>query len=566
MDAMLRVNMTAQTINPETVKEEYKQLGGRGLIAKLMLDEVKPKCHPLGINSKLIFASGLLNGTIVSSAGRLSIGCKSPLTNGIKESNSGGIFANRMAQMGIKSIIIEGKPEHPTLYILIIYKNRFKLVNADEYQGKGVYETAGQILQSYPDAAIACIGPAGEKFYKSAGVAVTDSNGTPSRFCGRGGIGAVMGSKGIKAIIIPEKGKVDIYDTDNFKSSLNKYSDILKEAKSTKSYKNQGTAALVKRVYHLGGLPINNFSCDTSLDWNKISGETMINNIKNRGGEGKINHACMPGCLVQCSNVYVDKNGKTIVSPLEYETIALLGSNLGIWDLDSIAILNYECNDIGLDSIEIGNSLGVALEAGVASFGDYEAIHQLFKEIRQGTPLGRILGNGARTTGEVYGLVNVPEVKGQGFPGYDPRAIKGMGVTYATSAMGADHTAGPTARSEVQHESPEGQSELSKKMQVLLPLFDCTGLCLFTVGAVGPNPDLVLELINYRFGWKLDLDWLHKMSIETLRMEHLFNQQVGFATNNRLPEAFTERPLPNLGTVFDVPDDDLDRVITQLSG
>jgi aldehyde:ferredoxin oxidoreductase len=562
MDKLLRINMTTGQINTQHVDKQYTYLGGRGLIAQLMLNEVKPSCHPLGKNNKLIFATGLLNGTNISSAGRLSIGCKSPLTQGIKESNSGGIFANRLAQTGLKAIVFEGKPENNLLYILVIKSDGYQLIEANDYRELGVYETATRLYEDYPHAAIACIGPAGERLYKAAGVAITDKEGTPSRFCGRGGTGAVMGAKGIKAIIIDHKDKVALHDPDKFKAALKKYSEIVKEAPSTKAYKYQGTAAMVSRVNSLGGLPVNNFSNGYFSEWEKISDKQLTDNIKKRGGEGKVNHACMPGCIIQCSNNYVDKFGKTLVTPLEYETIALMGSNIGLSDLDSIAKLNYICNDIGVDTIEMGAALGVALEAGIASFGDYKSIENLLLEVGEGTPLGRILGNGAKITGDVFGILNVPEVKGQGMPGYDPRAIKGMGVTYATTAMGADHTAGPTARAEMKHDSKDGQAEISLKLQTLLPLFDCTGLCLFTVGAIGPHPNLVIELINTRHGWQLDLDWLHKMSIETLKMEHEFNRLAGFTNfDDRLPESFTERPLPNLGTVFDVPEEELDRVV-----
>ncbi len=147
-------------------------------------------------------------------------------------------------------------------------------------------------------------------------------------------------------------------------------------------------------------------------------------------------------------------------------------------------------------------------------------------------------------------------------PGYDPRAIKGMGVTYTTTAMGADHTAGPTARAEVDHASARDQADLSLKMQKLIAMFDCTGLCLFCIGAVAPQPDLVLELINARFGWDKDLDWLNDLYVEMMRLEHTFNARAGFTKlDNRFNEAFTERELPELGTVFDVPDEELDRIL-----
>lgn len=562
MNKILRVNMSEYTIYEEPVNKSYLTAGGRLLISKIFLDEIKPSCHPLGANNKFILATGLLNGTNITSSGRLSIGGKSPLTNGIKESNSGGIVANRLAQMDIKAVIIEGRPKSAQLYNLIIGANDYRLEPADDLAGKGVYETTNLLLSKYPDSAVACIGPAGEYYYKSAGIAITDKDGQPSRYCGRGGMGAVLATKCIKAIVLPDKGKMPIFNKQVFKEKQKEFTKIVNEAASSENYRAFGTAAMVETVNNLGGLPVNNFSLGTFKGADKISAKELTGRIAQRGGDGDTAHACMPGCVIKCSNVYVDQKGEVLVSPLEYETIGLLGSNLGIDDLDAIALLNYECNDIGVDTIEIGAAIGVAMEAGVADFGDVEQVKKILNNIRQGDYLGRIIGNGARITGDIFGIVNVPEVKGQGMPAYDPRAIKGMGVTYATSAMGADHTAGPTARSSTDHASKEGQAELSLKLQKLLPLLDCTGLCLFTVGAIGPYPSLVLDLINSLYGWNLDLDWLDHMATETLRLEQEINKLAGFTKyDNRLSEAFTERPLPNLNTVFDVPDEELDFIV-----
>ncbi|HSM88674.1 MAG TPA: aldehyde ferredoxin oxidoreductase C-terminal domain-containing protein, partial [Desulfobacterales bacterium] len=305
-----------------------------------------------------------------------------------------------------------------------------------------------------------------------------------------------------------------------------------------------------------------NFSRGRFAEAEAISAEALNARIQERGGEGRTTHACMPGCVIGCSNIYADCDGKPIVSPIEYENIGLLGSNLGISDFDVIARLNYLCNDIGLDTIETGAALGVALEAGVLAVGDGDGAARILEEARQGGILGRVIGNGAVVTGRVFAITNVPVAKGQAMAAYDPRAIKGMGVTYATSAMGADHTAGPTARAPVDHRDPKGQAAVSLKMQKLLPILDCTGLCLFTIGALGPRLDLLLDLLNARFGWSLDSSWFEKMSVETLKDEYRFNELAGFTrVHHRLPECFTERPLPELDSVFDVPVEELDHLM-----
>ena len=562
MQYLLRVNMSTRNIRYDPVPEAYRDLGGRLLTARILSDEINPACDPLGRHNKLVFATGLLAGTPVSSTGRLSIGGKSPLTKGIKESNSGGTLAARLAQMQIKALILEGLPQEATPCILIIEPQGSRLVPAGEHQETGVYAFAQAMLQEYPGASLACIGPAGERLYNAAGVAVTDTDGCPSRYCGRGGLGAVMGAKGLKGVIIPEKGKAPVAREEDFKDALKRYTQTIKEAPSTQAYRDFGTAAMLDRVNGLKGLPTRNFSQGIFEQAEQINAQALVKHITERGGESRQSHACMPGCIIRCSNVYADQDGKTIVSPLEYENLALLGANLGIGDMDAVARLNWHCNDIGVDTIEMGCALGVAMEAGLASFGDGKAALDLLEDVRQGTPLGRVLGNGSGITAEVFGVRNVPVVKNQGMPGYDPRALKGMGVTYATTAMGADHTCGPTARGEVDHASARDQADLSLKMQKLVSMFDCTGLCLFCIGALAPHPNLILELINARFGWDKDLDWLNTMYLEMMRLEHDFNARAGFTKlDNRFNEAFTERELPELGTVFDVPDAELDRIL-----
>ncbi len=561
METFLRVDVSRLTAASEPVPEKYLQVGGRSLIAKLLLDEVPPACEPLGKHNKLIIATGLLAGTGLSSSGRVSIGGKSPLTGTIKESNAGGVSADRLARLGIKAVIIEGLPRDDQWYLLRITPQGCSFLPAEPYVGMGTYAFCEKILAEFPDAAITCIGPAGEKLYCAAAVATIDKEGKPGRFSGRGGLGALMGSKKIKALIIEGKGSVPIADPEKFKTARKAYTLLLKEAPSSKAYREFGTAAMVAAVNALSGLPVRNFSQGRFEGAEEIGAETLTARIRQRSGEGRITHACMPGCVIGCSNVYADVQGKTIVSPIEYESIGLLGSNLGIADLDVIARLNFLCNDIGLDTIEAGAALGVAMEAGVVGFGDGDAAARVLEEARQGTVLGRVIGNGAVVTGRVFGIRNVPVAKGQAMAAYDPRAIKGMGVTYATSAMGADHTAGPTARSPVDHRDPKGQAALSLKMQKLLPILDCTGLCLFTIGALGPRLDLLLDLINARFGSDLNQSWFEKMSVETLKDEYRFNELAGFTrVHHRLPECFTERPLPELGTVFDVPEEDLDNL------
>lgn len=562
MDNLLRINTRTRSIQYETTPEAYLKTGGRGLIAKILLDEVDPTCEPLGRHNKLIFAMGLLTGTNVSSASRVCIGAKSPLTQGIKESNSGGTTAMRLAQMGLKAVILEDQPEDDRWHYVKISKEACSLEPAEAYIGMGTGEFCEAIHKLYPGAAISCIGPVGERLFSSAGIATTDTDQKPGRFSGRGGLGAVMGSKKIKGIVVLGKDPMPLTDRESFMAALKTYTKVVKDAPSTLNYRTLGTASMVRVMNGHGGLPTRNFSLGQFEGMDQICGETIFDVITERGGEGRTSHACMPGCVIQCSNIYPDKEGRAIVSPLEYENLGLLGSNLGISDLDTVARLNALCNDMGIDTIETGAAIGVAMEAGIAAFGNGEAALSLLEEIRKGTVLGRVLGNGAVVTGRVFGIRNVPAVNGQAMPAYDPRAIKGMGVTYATSPMGADHTYGATARAQIEQASSVGQAELSFSTQKNMAIYDTLGFCIFCSGAIGNQHQLIADLINARYGWSVDVPWMKALGEETLKNEHLFNQKAGFTNAHyKMPECFTERVLPGVNTVFDVSQKELEQVV-----
>ena len=312
--------------------------------------------------------------------------------------------------------------------------------------------------------AIALIGQGGEMRMAGAGIQNLDKDLVPSRINARGGMGAVMGSKRLKAIVFDAAEGVapPIADRKAFNAARKSYNRALLDHPQTKIYADYGTAAMTKMCNSFGVLPTRNFSNGQFEDAELISGEHLREVMLERGGESDTTHACMVGCAIQCSNIYADTVGEAIVSPIEYETIGLMGSNLGISELDTIARLNYQVNDLGLDTIEIGAALGVAADAGLLAFGDGERALALLAEIRQGTPLGRLLGNGASITGKALGVRRVPAVKGQALSAYDPRSIKGTGVTYATSPQGADHTCGLTIRAKIDHLSPEGQIAVSR--------------------------------------------------------------------------------------------------------
>lgn len=559
-----RADVGKRDVWQEQVSPDWEQLGGRGLIARILLDEVPPDCDPLGPHNKLIWAPGLLVGQRVSSCDRISVGGKSPLTGGVKESNAGGTTGLMLTHLGIKALLVEAAPMDGLWRVLLLDSQGGRFEPADDLTGEGVYQTAENIRQRYGSGiGIAIIGPGGQRQMSASGIQNLDKDNEPSRINARGGLGALMGSKLLLAVVIDASSgdSPQLVDEALFKRAQKYFVDKLREHPQTTAYADYGTAAMTMMCDGFGALPTHNFSSGTFDGAQAIGGDTLRDILLERGGESKTTHACMPGCTIRCSNCFADASGKKVVSPIEYETIALLGSNLGIDDLDVIARLNWELNDLGLDTIEIGAALGVAAEAGLMEFGDGQRALALVEEIRRDTPLGRTLGNGAAFTGSALGVQRVPVVKGQAISAYDPRALKGTGVTYATSPQGADHTAGLTIRAKVNHLDPRGQVDVSRKAQMIMAGYDTLGACTFSSFGFADAPGAIRDLLIGRYGWDVPDDILQRLGEETLRLERAFNRAAGFsAADDRLPEWMTTEPLPPHNCVFDVDAEDLNGV------
>ena len=378
-----------------------------------------------------------------------------------------------------------------------------------------------------------------------------------------------MGSKGLKAIVFDNTGgsKLPIQDPVAFKAARKDYTSAVKDHPQSAVYRDYGTAAMAHMSDSFGALPTRNFSQGHFENVDDISGETLREFMITRGKPSDTSHACMAGCTIKCSNIFGGEDGKIIVSALEYETIGLMGSNLGISSLDRIGRLNWEVNDLGLDSIEIGAALGVAAEAGLMNFGDGEAALALLGEIRTGTEVGRVLGDGAAATGENYNIERVPVVKRQAMSAYEPRAIKGTGVTYATTPQGADHTCGLTIRAMIDHLDPQGQVEVSRTAQYNMAGYDTLGVCIMAGFGYAATPDgVVKRLLAARYGWDdLPENILQELGKETTRLELEFNRRAGFTEkDDRLPKWMTREPVPPHNTVFDVPDEQLDAIFDEL--
>jgi len=558
-----RVNVCNQTLIRQSIPETRDHLGGRGLSARILLDEVEAACDPLGAGNKLIFAPGLLVGHMLSSCDRISVGGKSPLTGGVKEANAGGTTGLQMTLLGMKALILEGVPDQAGLWILHLSLQGARFERADDLAGLGVYESAARLLERYGEkVAIALIGPGGEMKMKAAGIQNLDKDKIPARIAARGGLGAVMGSKGLKAIVFDAAGglKAPILHPEAYKEAQKVYNKALMDHPQTHAYRDYGTAAMVQLCQRFGSLPTRNFSDGLFEKADAISGEALRDLLLQRGKPSNPTHNCMAGCTIRCSNVLGGPDGKMIVSPLEYETIGLMGSNLGIASLDAIGRLNWQVNDLGLDSIEIGAALGVAAEAGQMVWGDGERALELVDEIRRATALGQVLGDGAVATGNHFGVERVPAVKGQAMSGYDPRAIKGTGVTYATSPMGADHTCGLTIRDKIDHINPQGQVELSRTKQINMAGYDTLGVCIFAGFGFAVAPaGTIARLLNARYGWNVPDDILQVLGRETLKLEREFNRRAGFTEkDDRIPAWMTREPIPPTNAVFDVAEADLD--------
>ena len=578
MDKILRINMSADggpAIKTEPVGD-YAGFGGRGLTSAIVSKEVPPLCHPLGEDNKLVIAPGLLSGSTAAMSGRISVGCKSPLTGGIKESNAGGQASQVLARLGYAAIVLEGLPQNDTLYKILINKDGVEITDVSNLRGLGYYDTVDKIKAEHGEK-VACIsiGQAGEMKMAAASVACTDMEQRPTRHAGRGGVGAVMGSKGVKVIILDDAGMKmrPPKDPDAFKEANKAWvAGLKKHALTGESLPKYGTNVLTNVINEAGAFPTNNFTTGQFEGASNISGEIEAELEDARGGKGSSTHGCHRGCVIRCSGTFYDKDGQYVTKQPEYETVWAHGANCGIDDLDVIAQLDRMDDDFGLDTIEMGATIAVAMEAGLAEFGDSQVAINLVKEVGEGTPLGRILGSGAAVTGKAYGIERVPVVKGQSMPAYDPRTIQGIGVTYATTPMGADHTAGYSVTANildvggtVDPLKPEGQIELARNLQIATAILtDSTGMCLFIAFAIldqADTFDALVDLLNAFSGQSLTGDDLMEQGKTILKMERDFNFRAGFTEkDDRLPEYFKKEKLPPHNITFEVTDEELDQI------
>ena len=575
MDKILRIDVGAKE-GPKVSTVPiggYAGLGGRALTSAIVSKEVPATCHPLGEENKLVIAPGLLSGSMSAMSGRISVGAKSPLTGGIKESNSGGQPSQVLARLGYAAIVLEGKPKGDDLYKVFLNKDGIKISVDNSLKMLGNYDVVEKMKNEFGEK-IACIsiGPAGEMKLAASSVAFTDMELRPTRHAGRGGMGAVMGSKGVKVIVLDDTGMSmrQPKEQDKFKEANKKWvAGLQSHGVTGQALPAYGTNVLTNIINEAGGYPTYNFKEGRFAGAAKISGEVEAETETKRGGVAT--HGCHRGCVIRCSGIYNDKDGHYLTKQPEYETVWAHGGNCGIDDLDTIAMLDFLDDNYGLDTIEMGATIGVVMDGGLLKFGDGEGAINLIKEVGKGTPLGRIIGSGAAVAGKVFGVERVPVVKGQSMPAYDPRAVHGIGVTYATSPMGADHTSGYAVATnilgvggKVDPLKPEGQVDLSRALQIATAFIDSTGMCVFTAFALMDQPETaqaLIDLVNAFYGWNWTADDSVEFGKKVLKMERDFNTGAGFTKEqDRLPPFMKVERLAPHNLTFQVTDEELDQV------
>jgi len=547
MRKYLQIDLENQSVETEELEGEALARTGRYFIAKTLLESGKATVDPMSAENPLIFSAGPFSGTNFSNANRLSVGCKSPLTGGVKEANTGGTFAFALGQLEIAGFTLNGVSSE-WVVIRIPKEGPITFEAAEPYMGKGNFEAAKLLHEKYGDkVSLALCGPVGEYEGLMSGIAFSDVENRPARLAARGGVGAVMGHKKVKAIVADKHKMPTFNDRKKLMGGIKDYGARMSADPAAQNMGRLGTALVADLTNHLGGLPTRNFSSGRAVDTNtgplKLGGDFIHAQNTERGGE--TTHACMPGCLIKCSNVYAGPDGEEMVSPLEYETICLIGSNCGVLEPDDVARLNAIVNDLGMDTIEVGAMLGVLMESGQAEYGDVKFMEEALDDIRKGNERGRLLAQGTARVGEHYGVKRVPVIKKQALSAYDPRVIEVTGITMMMTAQGADHTTGNLPAFECKGKTTEELVTASMGVQINSAAADSLGLCVFGRYVTDVAHDLVVDAINDALGTDLPQSFIKDLGRETLELEIKFNEAAGFTLeDDELPSFFVDEPLP----------------------
>lgn len=547
MRTYLHINLNDRSVEKEERSGEDLVKIGRYYIAKTLLDMGAAKVDPMSPGNPLIFSAGPLAGTSFSNANRTSVGCKSPLTGGIKEANGGGTFSYALGQLNLTGLTLYGASDE-WVVIHLRKDGGIDFDPADELLGKGNYEAAALLHERYgKKVSLALCGPVGEYGGLLAGIAFSDNERRPARLAARGGVGAVMGNKRVKAIVADLDKMPVLYDRKSVLQDVRGYAKKLQDDPVVMGFYNAlGTMSMADYMNYVGGLPVRNFSAGQLVNPDEGTFKMGADYIKpqnvERGGEHT--HACMPGCVIQCSNIYADAEGNEVTSPVEYETLGLLGTNCGITEPDQLAALNHIANDLGVDTIETGAMLAVLMEAGLAEFGDMAFMVQALKEIREATENGRIWAQGTARVGTHYNVARVPVIKKQAISAYDPRVVEVTGISMMASAQGADHTVGNAPRYDAKGKPFDELVAVSLDTQIGVAATDSIGLCMFGRTVTNTNLEFMTNAINNAVGTKLEPSFFNELGRETLLIEAEFNRQAGFtAADDELPAFFYTEPV-----------------------
>jgi aldehyde:ferredoxin oxidoreductase len=543
------IQLNDRTITKRELEGEAVVKAGRYLIAKTLLERGAATAEPLSPANPLIFSAGPFAGTSFSNANRTSVGCRSPLTGGVKEANGGGTFSYGLGQLKIAGFTLLGAS--PDWVVVHLTKSgRVEFDDGAPYLGKGNFEAAALLHARYgKKVSVALCGPVGEYQGLIAGIAFSDKDNRPSRLAARGGVGAVLGSKRVKAIVVDLDRIPPLHDSKKVTASIKDYAKMLQaDGVVANFYAKLGTMGMADVQNYMGGLPVRNFSAgrlvDVATGERFRMGADYIGPLNtSRGGEQT--HACMPGCVIQCSNVYHDAEGKEVVSPVEYETLGLLGSNCGLTDPDDLAQLNFVANDLGVDTIETGAMLAVLMEAGLGAFGDARFMAECLAEIRAGTEKGRLWAQGTARVGAHYQVRRVPVIKKQAISAYDPRVVEATGISMMATAQGADHTVGNLPRLKTREMELDALVSQSLLHQTRVAANDSLGLCIFGMTVTNPNTEFLTTALNAAHGTSLTPAFFEALGRETLRLEREFNRRAGFTEkDDELPEFFYQEPVP----------------------
>lgn len=554
MGMILRVNLSERKVKKEELDLNIAQkyLGSRGLGVKILMDEVDPKVDPLSPDNKLIIATGALTGAPVPTSGRYMVITKSPLTGGIAIANSGGKWGASLKATGHDLIIFEGKADKPVY--LCIEDDKVEIRDADHVWGKTTEEATKILQDEVKDSNVLCIGPAGENLSLIAAV-MNDVD----RAAGRGGVGAVMGSKNLKAVVVKGTKKVNLYDEERVKEvSSNKIKILREDPVAGQGLPSYGTAVLVNIINENGVFPVKNFQEAYTADADLISGETLAEKHLVR------KNACFR-CPIACGRVVKLADGSVVGGP-EYETIWAFGADCGVFDLNAINEANFLCNEYGLDTISTGATIAAAMELyqrgyikdedieadGLSlKWGDPKAITGWVKKMGLKEGFGAKLAQGSYRLAESYG---VPElsmtVKRQELPAYDPRGIQGHGINYAVNNRGGCHIKGYMINPEIlgypeklDRLALEGKPAYTKVFHDLTAVIDSIGLCLFTTFGLGLHD--YVEMYNAVCGDIYNDETLLEAGERIWNLEKLFNLRAGISSSeDKLPKRLTEDPIP----------------------